>query len=106
MFPLAVPALRARYLDHVRTLADKWLDWRTLGPVVGQYRSLIEKEVEADTRKLESFEDFKKMTADTLDGAQPAEAQEGSRPGRTPPSLRAFAEQRRAYLLKATAAKQ
>jgi spore coat protein CotH len=100
---LAVPALRARYLDHVRTLADKWLDWRTLGPIVGQYRSLIEKDVEADTRKLESFEDFEKSTADAPATLQQAPAQEGNRPGRTPLSLRAFADQRRAYLLKQTA---
>ncbi len=31
---LAVPALKARYLDHVRTIADEWLDWEELGPVV------------------------------------------------------------------------
>ena len=97
---LAVPALRERYLDHVRTLAEKWLDWRTLAPVVHQYRSLIEKEVEADTRKLESFEDFQKMTADEPAEAQPAAAGEGGGPGRRPTSLRTFAEQRRAYLIK------
>jgi hypothetical protein len=100
---LAVPALRARYLDHVRTLADKWLDWGTLGPIVARYRELIEKEVEADTRKLESFEDFKKATADAPPEQQAAQPPEGGRPGRNPPSLRAFAEQRRAYLLKQTA---
>ena len=100
---LAVPALRALYLEHVRTLADKWLDWGTLGPIMARYRSLIEKEVEADTRKLESFEDFKKATADAPPEPQPAQAPEGGRPGRNPPSLRAFAEQRRAYLLKQTA---
>ena len=30
---LAVPALRARYLAYVRDIAERWLDWRTLGPV-------------------------------------------------------------------------
>ena len=29
---LAVPALRARYLSYVRDIAEKWLDWKTLGP--------------------------------------------------------------------------
>jgi hypothetical protein len=59
---------------------------------VAQYRKLIEKEVEADTRKLESFEEFVKLTAD-----QPA----AGRPlgGRDRMSLRAFADQRRKYLL-------
>ena len=49
---LAVPSLKARYLDHVRTIAEEWLDWNRLGPVVARYRALIEKEVEHDTRKL------------------------------------------------------
>ena len=31
---LAVPALRTRYLGYVRDMAEKWLDWRTLEPVV------------------------------------------------------------------------
>ena len=35
---------------------------RTLGPVVAEYRKLIEKEVEADTRKLDSFEAFQRAT--------------------------------------------
>ena len=29
---LAVPALKARYLDHVRTIAEDWLDWNKLKP--------------------------------------------------------------------------
>ncbi len=61
---LAVPALKARYLDHVRTIAEDWLDWNKLKPVVDQYRSLIEKEVEADTRKLTSFAAFQKSVGD------------------------------------------
>ena len=31
---LAVPALRARYLAYVRQMATKWLDWKTLEPIV------------------------------------------------------------------------
>src|SRR6266446_472746 len=41
---LAVPALRTRYLGYMRDIAEKWLDWKKLGPVVEQYRSLIEEE--------------------------------------------------------------
>ena len=85
---LAVPALRQRYLEHVRTLASDWLDWQKLGPVVAQYRTLIEPEVAADTRKLSSTEAFLRATAD-----EPAEG-----PGRELP-LRTFAEQRRTALL-------
>ncbi len=92
---LSVPKLRDKYLQNVRTIAAESLDWKVLGPVVAQYRSLIEKEVEADTRKLESFEAFQKATADA------PEAAEGPGGRRTLP-LRVFADQRRAYLLKTT----
>src|SRR5262249_47534937 len=92
---LSVPAFKARYLAHVRTIAEESLDWKALGPVVAKARSLIEKEVEADTRKLESFAAFEKATADV------AEAAEAAGPARRPAmSLRTFADQRRAYLLK------
>ncbi len=106
---LAVPSLRTRYLQHVHTIADKSLDWKTLGPVVAQYRSLIEKEIEADTRKLSSFDRFQKATADSVakDGKAPADAEPPRRFG--PPhndlGLRAFADQRREFLLKHEAVK-
>jgi hypothetical protein len=86
---LAVPSLRAKYLENVRTIAEKSLDWKNLGPVVAQYRKLIEKEVQIDTRKLDSFEDFQRLTADT--------AAPNAR-GREIP-LRAFADERRKFLL-------
>jgi spore coat protein CotH len=97
---LAVPALKERYLRHVRTLAEESLDWKKLGPVVAQYRALIEKEVEADTRKLDSFAEFQNLTADTVSAERAA-------PRRGPPqmSLRAFADQRRKYLLDLPAVK-
>jgi hypothetical protein len=90
---LAVPALREKYLANVRKIAEQSLDWKKLGPVVADYRKLIEKEVEADTRKLDSFEAFQRVTAD----ATPAGG--GGRGGM---NLRAFAEQRQKYLLTAT----
>jgi hypothetical protein len=89
---LAVPSLRQKYLRNVRTIAEQWLDWEKLGPLVEQYRTLIEKEVEADTRKLDSFEAFRRST-----GAEPAAAAPAE--GRQRPSLKEFAEQRRKYLL-------
>ncbi|WP_010582576.1 CotH kinase family protein [Schlesneria paludicola] len=88
---LAVPAYRKRYLQHVYELADQSLDWKSLGPVVAQFKSLIEDELRADTRKLESFEAFERVTADER-------ANEDSRGHEM--ALRAFAEDRRAYLLK------
>ena len=90
---LAVPSLRQRYLRYVHAIADEWLDWKKLGPIVAQYRALLEKEIEADTRKLDSLTEFRKMTSDAIEPPEP-----GDRPGRNL-SLRAFAEQRRQYLL-------
>ena len=55
---LAVPSLRAKYLEHVRTIAEESLGWANLGPVVGRFRALIEKEVEADTRKIDPLAAF------------------------------------------------
>lgn len=80
---LAVPALRARYLSYVREIADKWLDWNTLGPRAQRYHDLIAEDVKADTRKIFDTAGFEK-------GVE---------------SLKAFAEARRAYLLKAVPAK-
>jgi spore coat protein CotH len=79
---LAVPALRERYLSYVRDIAQRWLDWSTLGPRVAQYQALIAGDVKADTRKLYSFEAFQNDVA-------------GSER-----SLKAFVEKRRAFLLK------
>lgn len=90
---LAVPKYREIYLSHVREIADKQLDWKNLGPIVAEYRKLIQDEVKADTRKLMSDEAFVRATADKPSGTA------GSR---TLP-LRTFADQRRAFLLKATA---
>ena len=80
---LAVPALRARYLDLVREIAEKSLDWDTLRPVVKSYRDLIEADVARDTRKLFTTEEFLRTTADTPDDG----------------TLRSFFEGRRAFLL-------
>jgi hypothetical protein len=55
---LAVPALRERYMKYVREIATKWLDWKTLGPLVQRYQTLIDEDVKRDTKKLESYEEF------------------------------------------------
>ena len=80
---LAVPALRERYLGYVRDIAQNWLDWNKVGPMVDQYRALIAADVAADTKKLFTTEAFE---AGLGDG---------------PESLRNFVEKRRAFLLKA-----
>lgn len=78
---LAVPALRTRYLGYVRELAETWLDWSRLGPIAERFHALIDADVKRDTHKLESYEDFV------------ASLETNAR------SLKAFADQRRAFLL-------
>ncbi len=95
---LSVPAWRALYLQHVRQIAEESLDWKNLGPVVAQYRSLIEPEIAIDTRKLSSLAAFQRATADNPTA-------EDRPQGRPSLALREFADQRRAYLLKTTAPK-
>ena len=80
---LAVPALRAKYVGYVKEIAEKSFDWKTLGPIVQQYRDLIGDDVARDTRKLFSTDDFLRTTSDE--------------PGFS--SLRLFFDQRRAFLL-------
>ncbi|APW62314.1 CotH kinase family protein [Paludisphaera borealis] len=94
---LAVPALKARYLSHVKTIAETWLDWKTLGPIVERYRALIEKEIEADTRKLSSLAAFQKSVAEADEPAPAPGAGPGR--GRRELSLKAFADGRRRALL-------
>jgi hypothetical protein len=93
---LAVPALKQRYLGYVRDIADKWLDWSKLGPMVEKNYNLIAESVKIDTRKLDSTEDFLKTLKE--DSASPA-AQPSFGPGGAPIALKTFADQRRAYLL-------
>jgi spore coat protein CotH len=75
---LAVPALRARYEGYVRDIAEQWLDWDRLAPLVAQHQALIREAVHADTRKLYPTDAF---TTDVE-------------------NLRRFAEERRAFLLQ------
>ena len=78
---IAVPELREKYMGYVRDIATKWLDWKTMGPIVEGYKTLIEADVKMDTRRLETYEAFVQDTTGT------------SR------SLKTFATARREYLL-------
>lgn len=82
---LANASLRERYLKYVHLIASEMIDWEQMGPEVANARKLIEREVEADTRKLASFEAFQQAT-------------DGNAPG-GPGSLREFSEKRSEYLL-------
>lgn len=92
---LAVPQYRQQYLSNIRELADKSLDWNSIGPFVRQAAAVIDEAVEAETRKLGSYEAFVAATSE-----RPAEAKSTEmRGGHGAMNLKAFAEARRAYLL-------
>ena len=55
---LSNPQWRARYLAHVRTVVDEWLDWEVLEPIIKEYQTLIDAEVQQDDKKLYGYEDF------------------------------------------------
>ena len=77
---LAVPALRERYLGYVRDIAERWLDWKKLGPIVERYQSLIAPDIRTDVHRLYDSADFDAVTGDS--------------------SIKAFADARRTYLLE------
>jgi hypothetical protein len=85
---LAVPALRTRYLAYVGDIAEKWLDWQRLGPLVEQYRALIADDVARDTRKLDATEAFMTGIYGSGDGTPPSAT-----------TIKGFADLRRAALL-------
>ena len=53
-----VPAWRARYLAHVRTLAQEGLDWVQVGAFCSRMRALIEVEVRGDEKALYGHDGF------------------------------------------------
>ena len=91
---LAVPSLRARYLAYVKDIATKWLDWNRLGPIALKYQALIDADVKADTRKLESYEAFRTLVETDM-----------PRGNGVAMSLKTFADQRREFLLNYPAIK-
>ena len=55
---LSNPEWRARYLSHVRTVMDEWLDWEVLEPIIKEYQTLIDTEVQQDDKKLYGYQEF------------------------------------------------
>lgn len=55
---VAVPALRTRYLGYMRDIGERWLDWNRIGPLAGEFQSVIAADVKADTRKIFSTAAF------------------------------------------------
>lgn len=87
---LAVASLRTRYLVYLRDMAEKWLDWDRLGALAKKYHELIAEDVRLDTKKLDTFEAFESSVADIGPSKQVSGAVE---------NLKAFVQQRRAFIL-------
>ena len=81
---LNIPEWKARYIAHVNTVVDEWLNWDVLEPVITEYHNLIDEEVREDDKKLYSYEDFGK----SIDGEQGGRA----------PSFKQFVTKRREFL--------
>jgi spore coat protein CotH len=84
---LEVPEYRERYLRYIRDIARDGLDWSKLEPKINAWRSLIRADVEADTRKLYSTDEFTAAAFGTGDPVPP------------PTTLKGFIMARRQYLL-------
>lgn len=74
---LAVPALRAKYLEYCKDIATKWLDWSRIGPIASRIHAAIAADVRGDTHKL--------MTNAAFDASLD--------------QLKSFVDERRAYVL-------
>jgi hypothetical protein len=100
---LSVPNLKRRYLEKVREIANKSLDWSSLGPQLETCRDVIDAAVKADTRKFVSYEAFQMATAsDIVEPATRKDQEHRSGPHLPPLSIREFADLRRQYLLNST----
>ena len=86
---LVIPELKKKYLSHLKAIATDDLNPETFGPLVARFKSVIEKEVKKDTRKLMSNSAFGSAT------------KKGSSGG-----LNKFAAERAKYLLNYPAIKE
>ena len=82
---LGVPEWKARYIAHVNTVINEWLDWNKIERIISEYHTLIDSEVQRDDKKLYSYDEFTNSI-------------EGEQGGRTP-SFKQFITRRREYLL-------
>ena len=67
---LSIPHLRARYLAHLRTIINEWLDWSVLGPIIEEYQSLVDAEVKADDKKLYPYDAFANSATKDYSGGE------------------------------------
>lgn len=89
---LSNPELRRKYLNYVKELAEKWMDWERVGKIAEFYHSLIDEYVKEDAKKLCAYEEFK----NSIDGAIQQNQFRGFQRTAT---IKEFVEKRRKYLL-------
>ena len=82
---LGIPEWKARYIAHVQTVVDEWLNWEVMEPVIREYHTLIAAEVEKDNKKLYDYNSF--LESPDREGV------------RRTPSFKVFVTQRRDNLL-------
>ena len=90
---LAVPKYRQQYLSNIRELAEKSLDWETLGPFIESQAEVIGEAVKAETRSMTSYDAFVAATSEESQA-------NADGPGRRGISLKQFADGRRKFLLE------
>lgn len=61
---LAVPAIRQRYLAHVRVILNEYFNPEFIYPVIDRYTKMIDPLVQADPRKFYTYEQFLEATAE------------------------------------------
>lgn len=95
---LANPQWRARYIAHVRTIVDEWLDWKVLEPIINEYQALIDAEIQQDDKKLYAYQNFASSATGTTRENDGDSGFGGGRGGRNAPDFKRFVTQRRDYL--------
>lgn len=90
---LSNPTLQKRYLEIIKEIAEKWMDWNKIGPIAKHYQNLIDEYIKEDTKKLSSYEEFQNSVDGNLSSLQ-------TRGFSRPITLKQFCEQRRKYLLE------
>jgi spore coat protein CotH len=102
---LAVPELKQRYLGYVRDIAENWLDWNKIEPLIKKNQALIAADIEKDTKKVSTTQEFYSGIDSSIQQTGNMGGFGGGRGGRGGPgggsniSVKTFVEQRRKYLL-------
>lgn len=89
---LAAPRLRKKYLSYLREMAETWLDWNRVGPIVEAHQRTIAQDVGLDPRKLSTSLEF-------TSGVSENSTRQGPCGKSVSYGLKPFVEGRRAYLL-------